>query len=97
MDLNIISVVFVGANNFNLVYRIYYKRRDLSNRVYASMEAREEAIEKAEKLEAELEPEYPSFVKPMLQSHVTGGFWLVSPFFTINFCSFLVYSKNLVC
>ncbi|GAV82222.1 B3 domain-containing protein, partial [Cephalotus follicularis] len=53
-----------------------FKRRDLSNRVYASDDARAEATEKAEKLLAGLEPDYPNFVKPMLQSHVTGGFWL---------------------
>ncbi|KAJ8762139.1 hypothetical protein K2173_007289 [Erythroxylum novogranatense] len=59
------------------------KRRDLSNRVYASDEARAEATEKAEKLQSGLEPEYPSFVKSMLQSHVSGGFWLGLP---VHFC-----------
>ncbi|KAL9690840.1 hypothetical protein QQ045_011252 [Rhodiola kirilowii] len=34
------------------------------------------AIERAERLESELGSEFPNFVKPMLQSHVTGGFWL---------------------
>ncbi|XP_010269220.1 PREDICTED: B3 domain-containing protein At3g19184-like [Nelumbo nucifera] len=60
-----------------------YKRRDLSNRVYASDEARSYAIERAEKLLENLEPEYPSFVKTMLQSHVTGGFWLG---LSVQFC-----------
>ncbi|ESR48039.1 B3 domain-containing protein [Citrus sinensis] len=54
-------------------------KRDLSNRVYASDEARAGAVEKAEKLEARLGPEHPTFIKPMLQSHVTGGFWLGLP------------------
>lgn len=53
------------------------KSRDLSNRVYASEYARAEATEKAEELESGLGSDYPTFVKPMLQSHVTGGFWLV--------------------
>ncbi|XP_043709647.1 B3 domain-containing protein At3g19184 [Telopea speciosissima] len=53
-----------------------YKRRDLANRVYASDEAREYAAQKAEELQSSLDPNIPSFVKPMLQSHVTGGFWL---------------------
>jgi len=57
-----------------------YKRRDLSNRVYASNEVRTLAIEKAEHLESNLEADYPTFVKPMTQSHVTGGFWLVGDF-----------------
>lgn len=55
-------------------------KRDLSNRVYASDEARDWAISRAEELELGLEPDYPTFVKPMTQSHVTGGFWLVSDF-----------------
>ncbi|KAH9758296.1 B3 domain-containing protein [Citrus sinensis] len=54
-------------------------KRDLSNRVYASDEARARAVEKAVKLEARLGPEHPTFIKPMLQSHVTGGFWLGLP------------------
>lgn len=35
-------------------------------------------MKKAEELESSLESDYPSFVKSMLPSHVTGGFWLVS-------------------
>ncbi|KAL3538884.1 hypothetical protein ACH5RR_002250 [Cinchona calisaya] len=60
-----------------------YRRRDLSNRVYASDEDREYAIEKADELQSGLDPNFPSFVKPMLQSHVTGGFWLGLP---VQFC-----------
>ena len=56
----------------------FYKRRDLLNRVYANDEDRVNAIERAEKLESHLGSEFPTFIKPMLQSHVTGGFWLVS-------------------
>ncbi|XP_062079530.1 B3 domain-containing protein At5g42700 [Humulus lupulus] len=59
------------------------KHRDLSNRVYASDDARTNALERADKLLSELEPEYPAFVKTMLQSHVTGGFWLGLP---VHFC-----------
>lgn len=54
------------------------KARDLSNRVYASDGARKRAFERAEQLQSGLEPNYPSFIKSMLQSHVSGGFWLVS-------------------
>jgi hypothetical protein len=45
--------------------------------VYASDEAREKALEKAEKLQSDLDSDHPIFIKTMLQSHVTGGFWLV--------------------
>lgn len=55
-----------------------YKRKDLLNRVYAADEDRQYAIGRAEQLQSELDVDFPSFVKPMLQSHVTGGFWLVS-------------------
>ncbi|KAL2458941.1 B3 domain-containing protein [Forsythia ovata] len=56
--------------------RVTNRSRDLSNRVYASDEVRECAIKKAEELESSLESDYPSFVKSMLPSHVSGGFWL---------------------
>ncbi|PNX77211.1 B3 domain-containing protein [Trifolium pratense] len=54
----------------------YNMYRDYSKRVYASDEAREEALEKAEKLQSDLDSDHPIFIKSMLQSHVTGGFWL---------------------
>lgn len=57
-----------------------FKRRSLLNRVYASDEARSYAIERATEVQSNLEQEFPIFVKPMLQSHVTGGFWLGLPF-----------------
>ena len=49
----------------------------LLNRKYASDEARLDAILNAETIMKELPLSNPSFVKAMLQSHVTGGFWLV--------------------
>lgn len=70
-------ILMLQASISSGIFRISSKR-DLSNRVYASDEARAGAVEKAEKLEARLGPEHPTFIKPMLQSHVTGGFWLVS-------------------
>lgn len=73
-----------------------YSRKDLANRVYASDEAREYAINKAEELESKLEGGRPSFVKPMLQSHVTGGFWLVSSFFLSTCTFYFVHFHTLV-
>ncbi|GKV22502.1 hypothetical protein SLEP1_g32367 [Rubroshorea leprosula] len=60
-----------------------YQRRDLLNRVYASDEVRTWAIERAEQLQSTLDQDAPSFVKPMFQSHVSGGFWLGLP---VQFC-----------
>ncbi|KAI4326368.1 hypothetical protein MLD38_031690 [Melastoma candidum] len=62
------------------VRRGSYSRRDLLNRVYASDSVRRYAIDRAERLISDLEGDFPSFIKPMLQSHVTGGFWLSLPF-----------------
>ncbi|XP_019157841.1 PREDICTED: B3 domain-containing protein At3g19184 [Ipomoea nil] len=60
-----------------------YGRRDLLTRVYAADGDRLDAIQRAEELEAGLDNQFPSFIKPMLQSHVTGGFWLGLP---VQFC-----------
>ncbi|KAI9127728.1 hypothetical protein K1719_000721 [Acacia pycnantha] len=60
-----------------------YQKRDLLNRVYASDEVRQYAIDRAEELLSGLDSKYPCFIKPMLQSHVTGGFWLGLP---VQFC-----------
>ncbi|KAK9071152.1 hypothetical protein SSX86_009720 [Deinandra increscens subsp. villosa] len=57
--------------------------RDLSNRVYASYEDRVYASGRADELHSTLQSDFPSFVKPMLQSHVSGGFWLGLP---VHFC-----------
>lgn len=43
------------------------------------MKARMEAASKAEELESQLDPEFPSFMKRMLHSHVVRGFWLGLP------------------
>ncbi|XP_068642302.1 B3 domain-containing protein At3g19184 isoform X4 [Aristolochia californica] len=56
-----------------------YKRRDLAGRVYASDEARSFATNSANEIHSKLRNKFPSFVKSMLQSHVTGGFWLGLP------------------
>ncbi|CAI9781879.1 unnamed protein product [Fraxinus pennsylvanica] len=72
----------VGVEPLGLPRRSY-QRRDLLNRVYASDEHRQYAIERAEQLQSSLDQDIPNFIKPMLQSHVTGGFWLGLP---LSFC-----------
>lgn len=42
-------------------------------------------LERAKDVQANLAPEFPSLVKYMLHSHVTGGFWLVSLIFLRSF------------
>ncbi|XP_065637512.1 B3 domain-containing protein At3g19184 [Quercus suber] len=60
-----------------------YRRGSLLSRFYASDGARQDAIERAEQLESDLGSDFPTFLKPMLQSHVSGGFWLGLP---VYFC-----------
>lgn len=64
--------------------------RDYSKRVYASDEARVEALDKAEKLQSELNSKHPIFIKTMLQSHVSGGFWLVISILLSTFLIFVI-------
>ncbi|XP_059449635.1 B3 domain-containing protein At3g19184-like isoform X2 [Corylus avellana] len=68
-----------------------YQPRDLLNRFYASDEARQDAIERAEQVESGLGSDFPTFLKPMLHSHVTRGFWLGLP---VQFCKAHLPSKD---
>ncbi|KAL5727137.1 hypothetical protein ACHQM5_000364 [Ranunculus cassubicifolius] len=52
--------------------------------IHAADEDRISAIERAEELESKLESEFPSFVRPMLPTHLTGSFWLGLP---SHFCN----------
>ncbi|CAK8568266.1 unnamed protein product [Lathyrus sativus] len=79
-EILIDRVIMSGNRSSRGGYNMY---RDYSKRVYASDEARVEALDKAEKLQSELNSPHPIFIKTMLQSHVTGGFWLGLP---VHFC-----------
>ncbi|CAA7401978.1 unnamed protein product [Spirodela intermedia] len=65
--------------NYKEVASLPSPYRNLSDRVYASDEARAYAEETAKALQSQLASECPNFIKLMLQSHVTGGFWLGIP------------------
>ncbi|KAD4584292.1 hypothetical protein E3N88_21893 [Mikania micrantha] len=56
-----------------------YLARPLEEVKMASYEARVQAIKSAEKLQSNLQSEYPSFVKSMVRSHVYSCFWLGLP------------------
>ncbi|MCD7455887.1 hypothetical protein HAX54_029989 [Datura stramonium] len=45
----------------------------------SSVEANSSAMLRAEEVKANLSSQFPSFIKCMLPSHVTGGFWLSFP------------------
>lgn len=67
----------MGCRSYGVVRGNYGVARD---------EERASTIEKAEKLVGKLEEEgFPTVIRPMLPSHVTGCFWLVISFhFTPN-------------
>lgn len=68
-----------------------YGRRSLFSVRCANPEERQEAVETAAKIESELGTAHPTFLKPMLQSHVSGGFWLGLP---TQFCSMHMPKRN---
>ncbi|KAI3912519.1 hypothetical protein MKW98_020981 [Papaver atlanticum] len=50
-------------------------------------------LDKAEEIQAGLNPNYPSFIKQLLRSHVSGSFWLKLP---KAFCTPNLPSKNIL-
>ena len=53
-------------------------KRATVDSLYDTLEAQSCVLEQAKEIQANLEPEFPSLVKTMLPSNVTGGFWLVN-------------------
>ncbi|CAL9065219.1 B3 domain-containing protein Os05g0481400 isoform X1 [Musa acuminata AAA Group] len=64
-------------------HRRRYCKSEQRGRVYtgriASYEEQHRAVEKAEELQSNLDPIYPSFIKSMVRSHVSSCFWLGLP------------------
>lgn len=46
--------------------------------LYDRMEAKSSALKQAMEVQASLPAESPSFIKTLVRSNVTGGYWLVS-------------------
>ncbi|KAB1207101.1 hypothetical protein CJ030_MR7G011422 [Morella rubra] len=59
------------------------RKRTTVDSLYDTPEIQSSVLRRAKEIQANLEPEFPSLVKPMLRSHVTHGFWLGLP---KNFC-----------
>ncbi|KAF3435388.1 hypothetical protein FNV43_RR22477 [Rhamnella rubrinervis] len=55
------------------------RKRATAVSIYDNAKAQSSVLEQAKEVQANLAPEFPSFVKTMLPSHVTGGFWLGLP------------------
>uniref|UniRef100_A0A0D9WPL8 TF-B3 domain-containing protein n=1 Tax=Leersia perrieri TaxID=77586 RepID=A0A0D9WPL8_9ORYZ len=71
------DVVVVGAAPLKVPVKV-------QNNCVSAQECRGSAMERAKELQANLQAEYPSFIKNMLQSHVVRGFWLGLP---SDFCN----------
>ncbi|XP_072979486.1 B3 domain-containing protein Os03g0184500-like isoform X1 [Typha angustifolia] len=61
------------------VLRRTFRHLYMSDRASVSFEDRLSAQRKAEEIESQLDPKFPSFAKSMLHSHVIRGFWLGLP------------------
>ncbi|KAK4401638.1 B3 domain-containing protein [Sesamum angolense] len=53
--------------------------RPVRNNLHFQVEITSSVMERAEEIQANLAAQFPSFVKPMIRSNVTGGFWLSLP------------------
>lgn len=69
------------------------RKRATAESIYDNAKAQSSVLDRAEEVQANLAPEFPSFVKTMLPSHVTGGFWLVMIFFVQLQQSMLVHIR----
>ncbi|KAJ7967447.1 B3 domain-containing protein [Quillaja saponaria] len=52
------------------------RKRATVDSLYVTSQAKSSVFERAKEVQANLAPEFPSMIKCMLPSHVTGGFWL---------------------
>ncbi|CAO2841247.1 unnamed protein product [Amaranthus hypochondriacus] len=58
---------------------IQAKNEELGSGSITTIKERSSSMKQAEKVKANLSAKYPSFIKFMLKSHVSGGFWLGLP------------------
>ncbi|KAK3024511.1 hypothetical protein RJ639_043703 [Escallonia herrerae] len=79
MEWNFSEVSFVKVLS-SLIFERYKRKREVVDEPYDRSEVQSSAVlERAKGVQANLAPEYPSFIKLMLRSHVTKGFWLGLP------------------
>ncbi|XP_034226750.1 B3 domain-containing protein Os01g0234100-like isoform X2 [Prunus dulcis] len=55
------------------------RKRATVESLYDTSQAQSSVLERAQEVEVSLDPKFPSLLKVMLPSHVTGGFWLGLP------------------
>lgn len=55
------------------------RRRAVGNDTHSEVEIISSVMERALEVQSNLDTHFPSFIKPMIRSNVTGGFWLSLP------------------
>lgn len=72
-------------------------KKAIIDNLYRRADVKSSAMELAEEVQAYLAADTPSFVKFMLPSHVTRGFWLVHPKLCLRFMLYNFFSAILIC
>ncbi|CAK9318075.1 unnamed protein product [Citrullus colocynthis] len=67
-----------AAHSFSLTRSVKPKRTTVDS-LYHDLQAQSVVMARAKEVQEKLSPSYPSLIKVMLPSHVTGGFWLGLP------------------
>lgn len=66
-----------------VIYSSEKRKRATYDNLYDNEETKSAVMMQAKHVQANLAPKLPSFIKYMLPSHVSGGFWLVNLFLSI--------------
>ncbi|ONH91550.1 hypothetical protein PRUPE_8G122800 [Prunus persica] len=69
--------IVVSANP--MMPESHKRKRATVESIYDTSQAQSSVLERAQEVEVSLDPKFPSLLKVMLPSHVTGGFWLGLP------------------
>ncbi|PQQ04389.1 B3 domain-containing protein [Prunus yedoensis var. nudiflora] len=69
--------IVVSANP--MMPESHKRKRATMESLYDTSQAQSSVLERAQEVEVSLDPKFPSLLKVMLPSHVTGGFWLGLP------------------
>ncbi|CAN1278511.1 B3 domain-containing protein Os01g0234100 [Linum perenne] len=75
-DVFFLFQVALGHEQSNVLPIKSQRKRIAKHELYSNAEAMNSVMNKAEEIKASLPDDHPSFIKTMLHSHVTIGFWL---------------------
>lgn len=81
IDIAMICLIVLPKNSVILQSFILCSvkpKRTTVDSLYHDFQAQSVVMARAKEVQEKLSPSYPSLIKVMLPSHVTGGFWLVN-------------------